>query len=98
MANPDPDTRGTREGFTAPLLGIALVVIFALALVFWWMMGKTAEAPAAAGTTTIEQTDVEVVAPATDAPDAAKPDAVAPAPAPAPAPEATGDKTGTTAP
>lgn len=101
MANPDPnlrpDLRRERERHAGPLIGIALVVIFALALMFWWLMDEAAEAPGP--NTTIEQNDVDILPPATegegatDLPDQTQPDVVTPEPAPdlTPAPDAAGE-------
>lgn len=59
MSNPDPnlrpDLRRERERHAGPLIGIALVVIFAVALIFWWMMDEAADAPGPASS--IEQSD-----------------------------------------
>ncbi len=100
MANPDPnlrpDLQRERERHAGPLIGIALVVLFALALLFWWMMDEAAEAPGP--NTTIEQNDVDVTTPpaaegegAVDLPDQTQPDVVTPEPAPdlTPAPDTT---------
>ncbi len=104
MANPDPnlrpDLRRERERHAGPLIGIALVVIFAVALLFWWLMDEAAEAPGP--NTTIEQNDIDVVPPAaegegaTDLPAEAPADVVTPEPAPdlTPAPDAAGEATG----
>lgn len=101
MANPDPnlrpDLRRERERHAGPLIGMALVVIFAVALMFWWLMDEAAEAPGP--DTTIEQNDVDVLPPATegegaaDLPDQTQPDVVPPEPAPdlTPAPDAAGE-------
>lgn len=115
MSNPDPnlrpDLRRARERHAGPLIGMALVVIFAVALIFWWMMDEAADAPGPGGDVTIEQntgtappaaegegaTDLPDPAPGTVTPE---PD-VAPAPEPEPAPDVTPapDTTpGTTAP
>lgn len=101
MANPDPnlqpDLRRERERHAGPLIGMALVVIFAVALIFWWMMDEAAEAPGSA--TTIEQNDGSAMAPpasegegATDLPDPVDPVVITPEPAPdlTPAPPAAG--------
>lgn len=96
MSNPDPnlrpDLRRDSERHAGPLIGIALVVIFAVALIFWWMMDEAADAPGPGNDVTIEQNEVAPPAAegegATDVPDA-DPDSVTPAPdvTPAPAPE-----------
>lgn len=103
MANPDPnlrpDLRRERERHAGPLIGIALVVIFAVALLFWWLMDEAADAPGP--NTTIEQNDVDIVPPAaegegaTDLPAEAPADTVTPEPAPdlTPAPDAAGEAT-----
>lgn len=102
MANPDPnlrpDLRRERERHAGPLIGIALVVIFAVALIFWWLMDEAADAPGPA--TTIEQNDVDVAPTATEGEGAVdlpetQPEVVTPAPAPdlTPAPDAAGDAT-----
>lgn len=104
MANPDPnlrpDLRRERERHAGPLIGIALVVIFAVALIFWWMMDEAADAPGP--NTTIEQNDIDVTAPpasegegATDLPDPVDPGVVTPDAAPdlTPAPDAEGGTT-----
>lgn len=103
MANPDPnlrpDLRRERERHAGPLIGIALVVIFAVALIFWWLMDEAADAPGPDSTTTIEQNDIDVMPPAaegegaTDLPTPVEPDVVTPEPAPdlTPAPDAAGE-------
>lgn len=107
MSNPDPnlrpDLRRDRERHAGPLIGIALVVIFAVAIIFWWMMDEAADAPGPGNDVTIEQNDIAPPAAegegATDLPDPA-PDATTPepdvTPEPDPAPDAGGTTGGTT--
>lgn len=103
MANPDPNLRPylrrERERHAGPLIGIALVVIFAVALLFWWLMDEAADSPGP--NMTIEQNDVDIVPPAaegegaTDLPAEAPADVETPEPAPdlTPAPDAAGEPT-----
>lgn len=103
MATPDPNSRPDipRERPAGAMIALALVVIFALALVFWWMMDRSADAPGP-DTLTIEQNGGDAVAPsaaegegAVDLPDPVEPEVITPAPAPdlTPAPDAAGDAT-----
>lgn len=89
MSNPEPNLppRIDRERHMGPIVGMVLVVVFALVLIFWWMMDESANAPG-------PDTPVEVNSSTTINP--TEPDAagdvdvdvdVAPAPAPEPAPE-----------
>ena len=94
MSNPDPNLRPNlsrhRERHAGPLIGIALVVIFAVALIFWWMADEVADAPGPDGDITIEQNTTPPPAAegegGTDLPDP-EPGTVTPTPDVTPAPE-----------
>lgn len=101
MSNPEPSLDRSRRRHAGPLVGITLVVILAIAGLFWWLSYEAAEAPAPEGAEaqvdgrTGEESDadpaaveVEPVPNPEAAPGNAAPDADiddAPAPAPDPA-------------
>ena len=78
-----PDTNLERQGqrHIGPLLGMGAVVVFALALLFWWLTHETATAPGPQGTTTEQVAPgiaPQATPPAVTAPPAATPPAVTP--------------------
>lgn len=46
MSNPEPDNmRRERRRHIGPIVGITLVLLFALGLFLWWMVGTAMQAP-----------------------------------------------------